>query len=353
VKAARYHGPRDVRVEEVAEPPAPGPHELRLRVVRAAICGTDASEYKHGPIQIPLARPHYGSGHQGPITLGHEFTGVVEAIGSGVEDFAVGDRVVPGAGMWCGECAWCEAGRFNLCARYYTLGLHADGGLADFVNAPTLMCRRVPDGCSDDAAAIAQPFAVALHGLRRARVEAGQTVVLVGVGGIGFFLLAGALARGVGRLIVVDIDDERLASARAFGAHETIDATAVDAAEAILDLTGGVGADVVLEASGAAPGPELSRRAVRRGGTILMLGIQAEPRALDLADLTIREVDIVSTNAHVCTVDLPESIELLADERIVRAAIDRVVPLEAFVEEGLVPLAEGKVAGKVLVAPGG
>jgi len=109
----------------------------------------------------------------------------------------------------------------------------------------------------------------------------------------------------------------------------------------------------VLEASGAAPGPELSRRAVRRGGTILMLGIQAEPRALDLADLTIREVDIVSTNAHVCTVDLPESIELLADERIVRAAIDRVVPLEAFVEEGLVPLAEGKVAGKVLVAPGG
>lgn len=109
--------------------------------------------------------------------------------------------------------------------------------------------------------------------------------------------------------------------------------------------------DVVLEASGAEGGPELALRVVGRGGTVLLLGIQAMPRSLDLADLTVREIDVIGTNAHVCTVDLPDSLELLRDERIVRSAVARKVSLEAFVEEGLVPFAAGHVRGKVLVEP--
>ncbi|HEY8583989.1 MAG TPA: alcohol dehydrogenase catalytic domain-containing protein, partial [Capillimicrobium sp.] len=115
MRAAVYHGPRDVRVEQRDEPTgAPAEHSVRLRVLRVALCGTDAGEYASGPHMVPLHRPHPGSGHRGPVVLGHEIVGEVEAVGSAVETVQPGDRVVPGAGMWCGRCAWCEAGRTNL-----------------------------------------------------------------------------------------------------------------------------------------------------------------------------------------------------------------------------------------------
>jgi threonine dehydrogenase-like Zn-dependent dehydrogenase len=353
MKAAVYHGRGDVRVQERDEPGMPSAHEVRLRVLRAAICGTDVSEFTHGPHLIPLGATHPGSGHRGPVVLGHEFVGVIDAVGREVDGLTPGQRVVPGAGMWCGACRWCATGRTNLCERYYTLGLQADGGLTEYVNVPERMCRVVPDYCSDDAAAIAQPFAVALHGLRRGGIGAGDTVALIGVGGIGFFLLAGAVARGAGRVVAIDIDDERLSTATAFGASHVLHPVRDDVRSVIRELTDGAGADVVIEASGAPSGPALAQRLVRRGGSILLLGLQAEPRALDLADLTVREVDVLATNAHVCDVDLPEALEVLQDERVAAAAIDRVVPLEAFVEEGLAPAARGGLSGKVLVQPGG
>src|SRR3954451_24608303 len=156
MRAAMYYGPGDVRIESVPEPSPPGPGELVVEVLRGAICGTDSSEYAHGPHLIPLHEPHANSGHVGPLVLGHDYAGRVTAIGEGVGGFAVGDRVVTGAGVACGECEWCRAGRTNLCARYYTLGLHADGGLAAAARTPADICMAVPEGCSDDAPAMAQ-----------------------------------------------------------------------------------------------------------------------------------------------------------------------------------------------------
>ena len=161
----------------------------------AAICGTDASEYAHGPHMIPLHERHPGSGHVGPLILGHEFVGRVEALGDGVEGLAVGDRVVSGAGVSCGECAWCEAGRTNLCASYYTLGLSAPGGLAEQVLSPAKICVPVPDAGDDVGAAMAQPLAVAIHALDRGGVGPGLTVAVLGIGGIGGFLIGAASTR--------------------------------------------------------------------------------------------------------------------------------------------------------------
>ncbi len=164
MRAAVFHAPGDVRIEPVPEPGAPGPGELLIRVTKAALCGTDSAEWDHGPL---LAQP--------PVILGHEFTGQVVAAGPGVRGFPAGTRVVSGAGISCGTCAWCAAGRTNLCARYQTLGLHRDGGLAEFVLSPAAICRPVPDSLDDTGAAMAQPLAVALHaarrGPRRARAE--------------------------------------------------------------------------------------------------------------------------------------------------------------------------------------
>ena len=144
MKAAVYHGPKDIRIESVPDPGRPGATEVVLEVVRAAICGTDSAEWDHGPL---LARP--------PVVLGHEFVGRVIALGDQVQDRTIGDRVVSGAGVSCGTCEWCRAGRTNLCARYHTLGLHVNGGLAEFVTTPAAICRPVPDTIGDSAAAMA------------------------------------------------------------------------------------------------------------------------------------------------------------------------------------------------------
>jgi len=348
MRAAVYHGRRDVRIESVPEPGALGDHAVRLAVRRVALCGTDAGEYAHGPHMVPLTVRHPGSGHLGPTILGHEILGEVAAVGAAVEGIAVGDRIVPGAGMWCGECAWCQAGRTNLCASYYTLGLNADGGLTELLDVPDRMCRPVAPQIPDDAAAMAQPLAVALHAVRRVDVQAGERVVLIGVGGIGLFVLSALVARGA-HVTALDIDPTRLQTARDLGVDEALDART--APDELLERLAGV--DAVLEASGAAGSPALAARLVRRGGRLMLIGLQSAPRELDLHDLVLREVDILTSVAHVCGSDLPEAIDLLADGRLAAAALDRVIPLEALVEEGLEPLAAGQVAGKVLVDPAG
>jgi (R,R)-butanediol dehydrogenase / meso-butanediol dehydrogenase / diacetyl reductase len=351
MKAAVYHGRRDVRIETVPDPGEPGPREALLRVSRAAICGTDASEYEHGPLMIPLTRRHPSSGHQGPLILGHEFVGRVVAVGPDVDEVHVGQRVVPGAGMWCGACELCKAGRPNLCARYYTLGLQASGGLAQFARVPVRMCRPVPDACTDDAAALAQPLAVAIHALRRSGAERGHAIVLIGIGGIGAFILAAATAQGHAPIIAVDVDDERLTTAWTLGATQVVNASVSDPVAVIHDLTDQHGAPIVIEASGAPSAPGTALAAVRRGGRVLVVGLQAEPRSLDLYNMTLREVEMTGTVAHVCDVDLPAALEILASSNLDGVVLDRVIPLDALVEEGLRPLAERTARGKIVVNP--
>jgi threonine dehydrogenase-like Zn-dependent dehydrogenase len=342
VKAAVYHGPNDIRIESVPEPGRPGPGDVLLEVVRAAICGTDSAEWDHGPL---LARP--------PVVLGHEFVGRVMAVGDEVKGLGVGDRIVSGAGVSCGECEWCRAGRTNLCARYYTLGLHVNGGLADFVITPAAICRPVPDAVGDEAAAMAQPLAVALHAVRRSGVGEGQSCAIIGVGGIGAFLVAAARARGAAPLLAVDIDDARLETARRLGAHRTLNVQGRDLAETILAATDGEGAHVIIEASGAPHAPAAALAAARRGGRVLLVGLQAAPRELDLFAMTVREIDLTTTLAHVCDVDLPESLDLLARTNLAEVVLDRVIPLDLLVEEGIRPLAERTAQGKIVVDPRG
>lgn len=351
MKAAVYHGPSDVRVEDVAEPAGPRPGEVVLDVVRASICGTDSSEWAHGPLLVPLRERHAASGHLGPVILGHELVGRVAAVGDGVVGLAVGDRVVSGAGVSCGQCAWCLAGRTNLCERYYTLGLHRDGGLAEQVATPARICRVVPDQCSDTNAAFAQPLAVALHAVRRGNPAPGEAVAVIGVGGIGSFAVVAAAARGVAPLIALDVDDRRLETAAALGATSAVNVTGRDVARTVRELTGGHGADVVIEASGAPTAPADAISATRRGGRVVLVGLQAAPRELDLFALAVHEIDVITTLAHVCDVDLPAALAILAAEDLTGVVMDRLIPLDHVVDEGLRPLAERRARGKIVVDP--
>jgi (R,R)-butanediol dehydrogenase/meso-butanediol dehydrogenase/diacetyl reductase len=343
VRAAVFHGPHDVRIETVPDPSAPAAGDVVLEVTRAAICGTDASEWDHGPV---LCRPG--------VVLGHEFVGCVVGLGENVTTLRLGDRVVSGAGISCGACRWCRGGRTNLCAEYRTLGLQVDGGLAEFVTSPAAICHAVPDACDDDAAAMTQPLAVALHALSRVSQAPDDAVAVIGAGGIGSFIIAAAArrARG-GRVVAIDVDDERLATARALGASQTVNATGADLADLLRELTDGVGFDIVIEASGAPHAPSAAIAGTRRGGRVLLVGLHGAPRPLELTPMILREVDICTTVAHVCDSDIPAALELLTASDVATITAGPRIPLDALVEQGLRPLAERRAGGKILVTPAG
>ncbi len=348
MRAAVYWGPGAVRVEDVAEPTDPSPGELLIEVSLASICGTDASEYGHGPVLVPLHDPHPVTGHSGPTILGHEFVGRVIAANE-APGFEVGDRVVSGAGASCGDCLWCREGRTNLCAGYYTIGIHTHGGLAERVVAPAATCRRVPDSLTDEEAVLAQPLAVAVHAVSRAAVAPLDTLAVIGVGGIGAFIVAAARHRGVERIVAVDVDDRRLQTAAALGASVTVNARRVDPLTALLEATGGVGASVVAEVSGVTASFPLALAAVRRGGRILLVALHPGDTAVPLLDLTLGELDVVTTFAHVCGDDLPEALDVLVASDNARHVVGDVIPLERVVESGFEVLASGLARGKILV----
>src|SRR5947209_2333327 len=352
MKAAVYHGPLDVCVEEVPEPGLPGPDEVLVAPLMGSLCGTDVTEFVTGPKMIPLHHAHPVSGHQGPVILGHEFMGIVMQVGTAVTHLHVGQRVAPGAGRWCGSCPQCLAGRTNICERVVLYGIHTHGGLGERVKVPASMCAVVPESCGNEAAALAQPCAVAMHALDRTGIEPGQSVALYGVGGIGGFLLAALLAETQGdlSLIVVEVDERKRHFVERLGAPASTFIITDELTEtAIWDFTAGRGVDLVIEASGSPTAVQQALAVIRKGGTLLQVGIPAGRVSLPLGQVVPREVNIVTTNGMVCHVNLPRALMLLSLTDLATQINDRIIPLDALVADGLEPLALHEVLGKVLV----
>lgn len=356
MRAAVFHGAGDVRV--VARPvPVAAAGEVLVRVATVGICGTDAHEFAAGPRLYAVDQRHPVTGHVGPLAPGHEFSGTIEALGPGVVGPPVGTLVVCGAGISCGACRACRDGRTNLCSRYATIGIHRDGALAEFVAVPAETC--VPaEGLRPDTAALAQPMAIASHAVRRGRARRGETAVVVGVGGIGVFLVHALHATGV-HVVAVDLDASRLAVAAALGAELTIDAsredraTVLDGIEQHLRARGSSGPDVVLEVSGSAPGLDTAMALAGPGCRIVLVGIHGSPRELALARVTVEEMELLGTQAHVLAEDLQEAVRLLRARPDGWADVaPSVLPLDLLVEGGLAPMAEGRApAIKTLIDP--
>ncbi|MET9357260.1 alcohol dehydrogenase catalytic domain-containing protein [Streptomyces sp. NPDC006617] len=326
------------------EPAGPGPGEVTLRISLCGLCGTDGHEFASGPSMIPLTRRHPASRHLGPMIPGHEFTGVIEQAGSDVTDLVVGMRVVAGAGRWCGSCPPCRAGRTNLCRSYFTYGLNTHGGLAEYLTVPAAMCAAVPDECPDHSAVLAQPMAIALHALNRSGAAPGDPVVIIGAGGIGSLLVAAAASRGL-KAHVLDVSTARLETALALGAATARPADA-DGWKAVRKQ----GVQVVVEASGSAPGLRGALEVTAPGGRVVMLGLPKAPTEVDVRAAVISEIDLVSTSAHVCTTDIPEAVTVLADRSVSPLIVDRTVALEDVVPMALEPLAGHQLPGKAVIS---
>ena len=353
MRAAVYHGTRDIRIEE-REVPSPGPGDLLLRVGTVGVCGTDSSEWDHGPIQIPVSTRHPASGHLGSMAIGHEFSGTVVAVGDGVDESWIGQRVASCGSAPCGECAACLRGESNLCRRYAGVGLHREGALAGYVATPVGSCVSIEGlGISLDEAALAQPMGIAVHNVRRAGDIAGQLVIVLGVGGIGEFLVFALKAAGA-TVIAADLSPERLGIAREMGADELVRVEgAASDAETLAAAVGGRDLRVVFEVSGTAGGLATALAVAPTGARIVAVGIQRRPVELDLGQLTIREKSIIGTNALVREIDFPRAVELIASRPGGWASIaPEVLPLDEVVTGALQPMSEGRPpAIKTLIDP--
>ena len=288
---------QEPNVLEIQEKPVPEPgrNEVLARVRSTAICGTDAHLIRGDyPGFWPPAFP---------FTPGHEWAGEIVALGPGAEAFgwAVGDRVAGTSHNACGACQKCVEGQYNLCENYGKLGLHAQYGHnvqgcdATYVVHNVKCIFRLPDSLSFDVGAVIDPASIALHVARRGNIKAGDTVAVTGAGVIGLLAGDSALICGAARVIVVG-RGYRLEKAAALG-FETVDTTAGDPVAAVRELTGGLGADVVLECAGVPETLVWGMAMLRRGGRCAMVGIPTEDVLIACQKLVLDELELVGSRA--------------------------------------------------------
>ena len=264
--AAQLHGREDLRVEEVADP-EPGSSEVKIAVAHNGLCGTDLHEYFDGPMAC-TNEPHPLTGGVLPQIMGHEFAGTVAAIGAGVDNVTVGDRVTVEPLYSCRQCHACRAGLTQLCDLVITHGICSNGGgLAEYTVVPSWMLHRLPETMTLAQGALVEPLSVSFSGVLRSRIEAGQSALVLGAGPIGIGVTLGLRAIGVEDITVVEPAPARRATVEALGVENVIDPGAVDVAADVLRRTGGRGVDAAFDCAGAAATFSVAPAVLRRQRT--------------------------------------------------------------------------------------
>ena len=337
MKALRFHAAKDLRVEEIDAVPVPGPGQVAIRNRFVGICGTDLHEYAYGPIFIPV-EPHPFTGASGAQVLGHEFGGVVTAVGAGVTHVAPGDRVsvqpliMPRAGDY-----YAERGLFSLSGDLALAGLSwISGGMAEAALLNDYNVVKIPDAMSDEEAALVEPTAVAVYACDRGGVSAGQSVLVTGAGPIGMLTLLTARAFGATKLFVSDLNDTRLDLARQILPEViTLNPRRDDVGAAIRAATeGGVGCDVALECVGNEKALQACLDAVRKQGVVVQVGLHPGLSGINWFDVTFKDVDIRGSWAYPTHL-WPRVIDLIASGAIPAAkVVTKKITLDQAVAEG-------------------
>jgi L-iditol 2-dehydrogenase len=320
--------PNEFEVQEAPVPVA-GPQEVLCRVHSVAICGTDKEI-----ISGNFLKKGWPGGY--PYTPGHEWSGVVAALGEGTTGlgFQVGDRVAGTAHCGCGYCRMCVIGRYNLCDNYgheelghRHYGHYSTGAMRQFHNSSVKSVFKIPDSMTLAEAALVDASSIALHALKRGRVETGDVVAIIGPGAQG--LLAAQLAPllGASRVIVVG-RGERLETAAALGC-EVVDNSVTNGPEAVRDLTGGRGAHVTIDTAARGQTPVDAVDMTRKGGRVALIGVPLEPVVLPLQRVVFEEIDLYGVRANPGTCE--EVIPLIAAGRLdVNTVITHTFPLSEF-----------------------
>ncbi len=264
MKVAMMNKPGKFDFEEKPVPEVK-PDDVLVKLEYVGICGSDMHLFQHGYI---------GENHvTEPMVLGHEPGGVVAGIGSNVKSLKIGDRVAVEPGVPCWHCEFCKSGRYNLCKNvYFYASLPVvEGCFAEYISHPANLCYKLPDNVSTLEGALMEPLAVGLHAARQSGIQMGANAVVIGAGCIGLLTMLSIKSMGVGEVIVVDIQQNRLERAAELGASEVVNASGADAVQRVLELTGG-GADYVFETAGSELSIFQTAKMVKRGGTITLVG---------------------------------------------------------------------------------
>jgi L-iditol 2-dehydrogenase len=346
VKALKFHAPGDLRLEQIDEPDV-APGEVKIRVRACSMCGTDVKISRSGH---PNMSP--------PQVMGHEIAGEIVDVGAGIEGWAPGDRVQVIAAIPDGTCEECRAGYQAICPNQLSMGYQFPGGFAEYLIVPREVLavdglNRIPDNLSFAEASVAEPLACVLNGQELAGVGVGDTVVVIGSGPIGCLHVRLARARGAARIILIDLNADRLAAAAALVAPDlTVATDTQDPVAAVLDATDGRGADVVITAAASGAAQEQGLLMLARRGRLSLFGGLPKDAATITVDANLvhyRELTLVGVNGST-----PEhnkrALELIASGAVpVADLITHRLPLDE-VLEGIEIVARGE-AIKVTIEP--
>jgi L-iditol 2-dehydrogenase len=339
MKAVRLEAVGGITLRDVDMPDI-GADELLVRIEACGVCGTDRHLF-HG--EFPCTPP---------VTPGHEFSGIVEAIGKSVSGFAIGDRVTGDPNIACGRCARCHAGQVNLCSNLRAIGIHRDGGFADYLALPQKQAFVLPASLDPMHGAFCEPLGCCLHGVDLAGIKPGSSVVVLGGGVIGLLTVQLARLAGATTIILSTRQASRRALAEDLGATVTIDPTVADVIDAIAGQAGLVpgGVDVVFECAGVRETVEQSMRLAHAGGTIVIVGVtpQGMKAEFEPFDLLFRELKVLGSFLNPYT--HRRAAELIASGAI---EIDRLISRQVSLEEAPAVIANPPAPGevKVLVVP--
>jgi L-iditol 2-dehydrogenase len=301
--------------------PKPADDELLIRIRACGICGSDVHGYDGSTgRRLP------------PVVMGHEAAGIVESVGSAVEDFRQGDRVTFDSTVYCGKCFYCQRGQINLCDNREVIGVSTpvfrrNGAFAEFVTVPARIAYHLPDSMSFSHAALIEAVSVAVHGVSLTPIALEDTVVVVGAGMIGLLTLQAVRLAGAGKVLVLDVDDTRLEMARSLGSSKTINSRGGDVIPQILAETNGRGADAALECVGNAVTVKLAIDSVRKGGAVTLIGNVAPTVELGLQSVVTRQIRLQGSCAS--SGEYPACISLMSRGAIrVESLLSAVAPLE-------------------------
>lgn len=346
MRAVVFNAAKDITIADVPEPKA-GPGQVRVKVGYNGICGTDLHEYLAGPILIPT-EPHPLTGGTPPVTLGHEFSGTVVEVGSGVTELAEGDRVAIEPVFRCDECPQCRAGRYNVCSKVGFVGLSADGGMAEYAVVEARQAHKLPDDVDLLMGALVEPMSVAYHAAKRGEPEKDGTALVFGAGPIGIGLWFALRGQGIEDVFVVEPSQTRRESIQRLGAR-TLDPTSLDVPGFVADHTHGRGATAAYDAAGVQPAVETALACVGPTRTMVSVAIYEKPLETPLLNLVMKEARIQGTLCYTGE-DYRAVIDLMSQGHYDTTGWVEKIALADVVAEGFEALHAGRKM-KVLLDP--
>lgn len=319
MRVAEYAGNSQFLVTECPAT-APGPGQVQIAVAYVGICGTDL-HIRHGHMDARVSIPS---------PIGHEMSGVIEAVGEGVTGLEVGDAVTVMPLQWCGSCPACLAGNRHVCQRLVFVGIDSAGAMQQLWTVDQSIVVPLPSGLDLDIGALAEPLAVAVHDVNRGRVVAGERVLVVGGGPIGLLISLVASSRGAD-VLISEPNAFRRALAERLGLR-AVDPLSADVLELVDSWTDGAGADVAFEVSGVVQGLTAATHALRVRGRLVVVAIHSQPVSADLFRVFWRELELIGARVYERP-DFEQAVSLLADGRIpARQLISLIVPLDRTAE---------------------